>query len=192
MVQAQARPIPGTHFDWSVRTIRDLHAHTNEISFYIKRDHWIQWQTPQSQRGQPGTCGCPWNFSRTSVRALDNAVTQAFVWGPKCSSVVWSKELLNFLISEVAAGKDISCKDYPESALDVQYALELLGVGQQDRLLVGGSISPWVEAVALHLGVGEVTTVDYSVPQCDNCHPRLDAQEYVGGRIFAHCELLLY
>lgn len=87
--------------------------------------------------------------------------------------MVWSKELVDFLISEVAAGKDISCADYPKSALDVQWALELLGVGVNDRLLVGGSISPWVEAVALHLQTGEVTTVDYSEPYCINCHPRL-------------------
>jgi len=91
----------------------------------------------------------------------------------KDSSYIWSKELLDYLIGEVAAGKDISCEDYPQSALDVQYALELLNVGPDDRLLVGGSISPWVEAVALHQGAGHVTTVDYVVPHCDDCHPRL-------------------
>ena len=86
---------------------------------------------------------------------------------------IWSKALLDFLIGEVKAGIDISCKDYPKSALDVEWALKLLCVGRNDRLLVGGSISPWVEAVALHLDTGEVTTVDYSVPLCDQCHPRL-------------------
>lgn len=90
------------------------------------------------------------------------------------TSYVWSKELLDYLISEVVAGKDISCNDYPQSATDVGYALELLNVGPNDRLLVGGSISPWVEAIALHQGAGHVTTVDYNVPYCDGCHERLE------------------
>lgn len=89
------------------------------------------------------------------------------------SSIIWSKALLDFMISEIESGKDISCAAYPESALDVGWALKLLKVGMDDRLLVGGSISPWVEAVALHAGVGEVTTVDFQEPFCDGCHPRL-------------------
>jgi hypothetical protein len=47
----------------------------------------------------------------------------------KDSRMIWSKELFDFLIAEVAAGKDISCQDYPESAMDVRWALEILGVG---------------------------------------------------------------
>ena len=81
---------------------------------------------------------------------------------------------MDFLINEVAAGRDISCDDYPKSALDVKWALELLGAGPNDKLLVGSSISPWVEeAVALHLNIGEVTTVDFEEPYCDCCHLRL-------------------
>jgi hypothetical protein len=91
----------------------------------------------------------------------------------KGSSIIWSKALLDYLIGEVEQGKDISCDDYPESALDVGWTLKLLGAGMNDRLLVGGSISPWVEAVALHANVGQVTTVDFQAPYCDNCHPRL-------------------
>jgi hypothetical protein len=87
--------------------------------------------------------------------------------------MIWKKELVSFLINEVAAGKDISCKDYAESALDVAAALTLLNVGPSDRLLVGGSISPWIEAVALHHGVGQVITTDYNEPVCDGCHERL-------------------
>lgn len=86
---------------------------------------------------------------------------------------VWKKELVSFLIDEVAAGKDISCKDYTDSAPDVATALQLLNLGPNDRMLVGGSITPWIEAVALHHGVGQVVTVDYNEPVCDACHERL-------------------
>jgi Caenorhabditis protein of unknown function, DUF268 len=87
--------------------------------------------------------------------------------------MIWKKELVSFLIDEVAAGKDISCQDYTESALDVSTVLTLFHVGPKDRLLVGGSISPWIEAVALHHGVGQVVTTDYNEPICDGCHERL-------------------
>jgi hypothetical protein len=42
----------------------------------------------------------------------------------KDSLVIWHKELLDFLMAEVAAGKDISCQDCPESAMDVRWALQ--------------------------------------------------------------------
>lgn len=127
--------------------------------------------------GQPpsdeGKYPVPFGISDRQIYA-PLANEQKHLFGQKFQErMVWTSELLEFLISEVASGKDISCADYPKSALDVRWALELLGVGPQDRLLVGGSISPWVEAVALHLQTGEVTTVDYSEPHCVKCHPRL-------------------
>ena len=47
----------------------------------------------------------------------------------------------------------------------------MVGV-QGKHLLVGGSISPWVEAVALALGAAKTTTSDYN--QVESGHPKLD------------------
>ena len=128
---------------------------------------------PPSDEGKPPPEDARWRvYGGAQIYTPLN--TRPDLWGATNNSrVVWSKELLDFLISEISSGKDISCDDYPKSALDVGLALELLGVGPDDRLLVAGSISPWVEAVALHANTGEVTTIDYSEPYCDDCHPRL-------------------
>jgi hypothetical protein len=64
---------------------------------------------------------------------------------------VWSKETLAALVGEVKKGKDVSCEDYPDSAPDVELALRIQGVNSKS-LMVGGSISPWIESVALALG----------------------------------------
>ena len=69
--------------------------------------------------------------------------------------------MVDGLVAEVRAGKDISCSDYPGSSADVEMALRIQGVHGK-RLLVGGSISPWVESVALALGVESITTSDYN------------------------------
>ena len=70
---------------------------------------------------------------------------------------VWSKEVLDTLVGEVKSGKDISCEDYPDSAPDVELALRIQGV-KGKRIMVGGSISPWVESVALALGASSFSS----------------------------------
>jgi hypothetical protein len=92
------------------------------------------------------------------------------------SRILWPPALIQFLIDEVSLGRDISCPDYPLSAPDVALALQLVGV-QKKRLMVGGSVTPWVEAIAIHHGVDQVVTTDYSVPVCRRCHPRLRTLE---------------
>ncbi|KAG7363882.1 Caenorhabditis protein of unknown function, DUF268-domain containing protein [Nitzschia inconspicua] len=113
------------------------------------------------------------NISPRQIYSLLNERKDLFGFIRGDGRQVWKKELVTFLIDEVAAGKDISCDDYTDSALDVATAFKLLQIGPKDRLLVGVSISPWIEAVALHHGVGQVVTVDYNEPVCDACHERL-------------------
>lgn len=128
---------------------------------------------PPSDQGNPANAHSSFGEDGQIYAPLHNERSDIF-GETRGSQVVWSKALLDFLIDEVANGKDISCVAYPESALDVGWALKLLGAGMDDSLLVGaGSISPWVKAVALHSNVGQVVTVDYNAPYCDNCHPRL-------------------
>jgi hypothetical protein len=81
---------------------------------------------------------------------------------------IWPERLVDSLVEEVKAGRDISCEDYPDSAPDVEMALRLQDVAGK-RVMVGGSISPWVEAIAIALGAKSVTTSDYNA--AENHHP---------------------
>jgi hypothetical protein len=74
---------------------------------------------------------------------------------------VWTKEVVDALVTDVKSGKDVSCEDYPDSAPDVEMALRLQNV-KGKTVMIGGSISPWVEAVTLALGAESITTSDYN------------------------------
>ena len=85
-------------------------------------------------------------------------------------SPVWSKEVIDTLVKEVKAGKDISVGDYKGSAADVELALRIQGV-KGKSVMVGGSISPWVESIALGLGCEKIITSDYG--PADSEHPAI-------------------
>jgi hypothetical protein len=84
----------------------------------------------------------------------------------------WPAALIDFLLEEIANDKDISSRDYPQSAVDMEQALRMIGV-KDKRVLVAGSTTPWVEAIALYLGASEVVTAGHRAPVCRECHPRL-------------------
>ena len=138
---------------------------------------------PPTQEGAPAVdTGEVWRGSTSHAgggqvyaRLLDADKSELLLWKVG-NRMLWRAELVSFLIDEVALGRDISCPDYPRSAPDVMHALNLVGV-RGKRLMVGGSVTPWVEAIALHLGAAQVVTTDYSVPVCRDCHPRLSTLE---------------
>jgi hypothetical protein len=88
----------------------------------------------------------------------------------------WPAALIDFLLDEIANGKDISSRDYPQSAADVEQALRMVRV-KDKRVLVAGSTTPWVEAIALYLGASEVVAAGHRAPVCRECHPRLRTME---------------
>lgn len=77
------------------------------------------------------------------------------VWSSK-----WSRDLVDAYLKADSRGEDISCKDYPGSAAQIKTALEfshgatMFNNEEQEhhdrRILVAGSISPWVEALILN------------------------------------------
>lgn len=80
----------------------------------------------------------------------------------------WSKRLVNTLMQNVLRDIDISPPHYPDSALQVQQALKdhvingHFAAKLSPRIMIGGSISPWVESIVLALtGVSKVWVVDY-------------------------------
>ena len=82
----------------------------------------------------------------------------------------WSAELVDELTSLASRGERINPADYPYAALLLYRALDDYPVRQKDVLVVG-SVSPWVEAIALSRGARSVTTVDYMLPESQS--PRI-------------------
>lgn len=88
------------------------------------------------------------------------------------STVGWSKNystvLVDTLLAANANGEDISCAHYPESAYQIKIALERvnMAIDEPVKVLVAGSISPWVEIMILSsdlkLAQGMVSVTDYN------------------------------
>ena len=90
-------------------------------------------------------------------------------WGNR-----WSVALLDNMMSAYLRGEDISCEDYPGSAEQIELALKRVRdatyyISKQKKalkVLVAGSISPWVETLILgselELAGGLVYVTDYN------------------------------
>lgn len=69
-------------------------------------------------------------------------------------SKTWSADMVNAMVQATKKRQDISCQDYPQSALQVYEALDRVQTldtsgSRPWNILIGGSISPWVEAIVL-------------------------------------------
>lgn len=79
-------------------------------------------------------------------------------------TVQWRAEDVQMLLSKLQSGQDVSPKGYPEAMKDLMAGMAKVPGGLAGKtVLVVGSISPWVEAIALHMGAKEVTTADYAL-----------------------------
>lgn len=77
---------------------------------------------------------------------------------------VWTTAVFEFLINMLRRGEDISPKDYDGAQSALKRAMEIVEI-RGKRVLVLGSVSPWVEALAIHSGaVAPTLTCDYNVP----------------------------
>jgi len=77
----------------------------------------------------------------------------------------WSYGDVRTLLSMLESGEDVSPKTYPEAMKDMKSAMSMIPQGLANKtVLVVGSITPWLESIALHLGAKEVTTTDYNLP----------------------------
>ena len=74
--------------------------------------------------------------------------------------VDWSTEMERLLLAAAEAGKDISPTAYPHAARYLRDALARYPV-RAKSVLVGGSITPWVEATLAVAGAGSIQTSDY-------------------------------
>lgn len=83
----------------------------------------------------------------------------------KDGQVEWSQAHTDKLVNLVRAGHDISPPDYPYAVPDLQEALERAmnsaGLRTSARVLVAGSISPWVEATLAASGINNIFTMDW-------------------------------
>lgn len=80
-------------------------------------------------------------------------------------TIHWTQEVYETIYTMVNNGTDILPPDYPNSHLAVTNALKHVQVEKHDELLVFGSISPWIEVLALYHGAkAPILTVDYNPP----------------------------
>jgi len=88
---------------------------------------------------------------------------------------VWSRELIDRLVDLVVNRQDISPPDYPGCALQIRKALEdHVSKIPSPHIMVGGSISPWVEATVLGSlpNVKKVVVADWQEPEVQD--PRIE------------------
>ena len=90
---------------------------------------------------------------------VPHAATQ-FMTRTRCFEKSWSTELVAHLEGLARARADFSPPDYPFAVPDHYAALDKHPIDGK-RVLVAGSISPWLEAVALAYGAASVVTTDY-------------------------------
>jgi len=77
----------------------------------------------------------------------------------------WSYGDVRTLLSMLESDEDVSPETYPEAIKYMKSAMSLIPQGLGNKtVLVVGSITPWLESIALHLGAKEVTTSDYNLP----------------------------
>ncbi|MEM9282585.1 MAG: DUF268 domain-containing protein, partial [Verrucomicrobiota bacterium] len=118
---------------------------------------------------------------RCSINQVPEAAKPFMEYRDESYKAVWSNELLNRLVYLASKDADISPSDYPGSALQFYAAFQSHPIEGQDILVVG-SISPWVEAIALSRGASSVTTTDYARITCESDQIRLIAPREVFNR----------
>merc|ERR1719356_1253352 len=93
----------------------------------------------------------------------------------------WDMLTLRKMYDILDTKADVGPIDYPNSHIDVQGAIDRIGGLVGKRVLVVGSISPWMESIALHNNASRVTTVDYNAPilaeDVRRGEPRLSVRE---------------
>jgi hypothetical protein len=84
---------------------------------------------------------------------------------------VWSEVLVKTLTSHAVRNNAHVCpEDYSYAAVQLYRALRSHSI-RGKHVMVAGSISPWLEAIALSRGAASVSTIDYDPPQ--SASPRL-------------------
>lgn len=112
------------------------------------------------------------NKFRYGTKKLEDQIPttlHAFIDDIKASH--WTSEMIDKLIVEVIEGNDISPKVYPTCMQQIQTATRKIDDTHPVRILVAGSISPWVEATILagrNLKMAELSTVDFNDLQIDD------------------------
>ena len=85
---------------------------------------------------------------------------------------LWTQELIDALVNIGKKNGDFSCADYPKSVPQLYQAMDRI-LGEEAaanpdrkwRVLIGGAISPWVEAVVLSrsgMNIEKLVTTDYN------------------------------
>lgn len=76
----------------------------------------------------------------------------------------WDKKGVQECVKQAKKGVEVGTDQYPNSAQQFYKALEKYPIEGMD-VLVGGSVSPWLECILLAFNAKTVTTMDYQLPR---------------------------
>eukprot|EP00607_Mallomonas_marina_P002008 CAMPEP_0182430706 /NCGR_PEP_ID=MMETSP1167-20130531/42730_1 /TAXON_ID=2988 /ORGANISM="Mallomonas Sp, Strain CCMP3275" /LENGTH=307 /DNA_ID=CAMNT_0024616107 /DNA_START=127 /DNA_END=1050 /DNA_ORIENTATION=+ len=82
-----------------------------------------------------------------------------------CYERSWSVELVDTLVTAAKSRVDFSPRDYPHCVTDFYAAFDKYPITGK-KVMIGGAISPWNEAIAIAFGASSVTTAEYSDLKC--------------------------
>jgi hypothetical protein len=101
------------------------------------------------------------NSGNTSPAQLATAIATTMQWERNEAGIrvpLWTPSIIQTLVDLSKAGQDISVRDYPGSVPDLQVAWRSQGGIANLRVMVAGSISPWVEAALIAAGAHSTTS----------------------------------
>ena len=86
------------------------------------------------------------------------------------SKNVWTSEMISTGIETANSARldDITPRHYPNAGKQILEALSKLDLPRNIKILVAGSISPWIECICLQQGFTDITTSEYQDIQIKN------------------------
>jgi len=100
---------------------------------------------------------------RNGLKDLELQVPQGFEIKRINKRYVWTENAVRRLVEKAIRRDDFGPPCYPNCANDMYRVFEKYPVKDMNVLVVG-SISPWIEAIAIAFGAKSVTTTDYNIP----------------------------
>lgn len=140
----------------------------------LKRNEWKPPRQPSSNQESEDSYG--W-LAKVGPPYAQEQFTPGFYETMRMTNTMrtyWDLPTLSEFTKIIKRSGDVSPVAYPGAHKDMQTALDGIGGLRGKCVLVVGSISPWLESIALHNEGTSVTTVDYNKPLLD---PELRASE---------------
>lgn len=116
-------------------------------------------------------------------KCVNNGFSTKYVLMKNNVLPVWQTSQIQDLVELASIDTDISPNSYPGAAIDLYEIFTKYSIFSK-RVLVVGSVTPWIESILLSRGARHVFTVDYNVPICNHPHISVLRFDQIGSRLF--------